>query len=306
VKSRQKIRYIDSIFEKDDQGSYTDNALLLQDLLRYSLVINQLPLVKTTPFKLRELQNWIVRNNKQIVDYWNETTRRSKTPYSNRVHAMEGKINDRFEILQELNLIHQSGTAPAEKVSIQVSSYEYAKAGVLLALIIKSMNLTRVIAISKKKDEITDLKRALNKIYRDIRMLFKLAYKIRKDSPASEIFYSIFFQKCEDKRFFNKLINRMQHVLSFDYDIRSIPDLLDRAIHDPLFGRKPYSFIDLSHTIIQELNYTTQKLFLYRLKISLENRFQDKLEDRTIRTRKYERFRFRLRRLYTNCHRRLL
>ena len=50
----RKIRYIDAIFEKDEKGKhYTGGALLLQDLLRYSLVINELPLKSDVPFKKR-------------------------------------------------------------------------------------------------------------------------------------------------------------------------------------------------------------------------------------------------------------
>ena len=70
----EKIPYINSIFEKDKRGRhYTEGALLLQDLLRYSLVINELPLKQSNPFKLRQLQNWVVRNNKKMVDHYNKT-----------------------------------------------------------------------------------------------------------------------------------------------------------------------------------------------------------------------------------------
>ena len=51
-------------------------ALLLKDLLRYSLEINEVPSRINTRFKKWELQNWIVRKNKEIVDYYNRTLNR--------------------------------------------------------------------------------------------------------------------------------------------------------------------------------------------------------------------------------------
>lgn len=158
----QKIRCIDAIFERDKKRKYyTEDALLLQDLLRYSSSITGGSPEKANPFKLRELQNWIVRNNKQIVDYWNASIRRRNTPYSNRVHAMGGKINNKFEILQELNLVRISGAVQAEKIiGLQVPRYEYTKSGILLALIIKGMNLIskerRTVEIGKQIDKILE------------------------------------------------------------------------------------------------------------------------------------------------------
>jgi glutathione peroxidase-family protein len=54
------------------------DALLLKDLLRYSLEINEVPSRINTRFKKWELQNWIVRKNNEIVDYYNRTLNRKK------------------------------------------------------------------------------------------------------------------------------------------------------------------------------------------------------------------------------------
>ena len=118
----EKIPYINSIFEKDKRGRhYTEGALLLQDLLRYSLVINELPLKQSqTPFKLRQLQNWVVRNNKKMVDHYNKTFALKRTRYSKRIHNNEEVINPRFQLLLQLNIIRVIGTVQAEKIRLQI------------------------------------------------------------------------------------------------------------------------------------------------------------------------------------------
>jgi hypothetical protein len=160
----RKIRYIDTIFEKDEKGKhYTVGALLLQDLLNYSLVINELPLKLNVPFKKRQLYNWIVRHNKEIVDYYKKTIHRNKTSYSNRIHAKEERLNDNFETLLRLNLIKIGGVAAAEKIGTPVSLYKYTKGGILLTLLTKSIDLKEVTFITT-----TAHKKQVDKINRDL------------------------------------------------------------------------------------------------------------------------------------------
>jgi hypothetical protein len=96
---------LDSIFEKkDEQGNYTNDALLCQDILLYFEVINK-TVLENNPFKLRELQKWIVENNKQITEYYQGF--KARTRITNKIHAKEGRIKNKFEGLLELSLITQ-------------------------------------------------------------------------------------------------------------------------------------------------------------------------------------------------------
>src|SRR5215831_4275181 len=116
VKTMEKIRYINDIFEMEEtKGCNTSDALLLQDLLRYSLEINEVPSRIETKFKKRDLQKWIVHNNQEIVDYYNKPTKRNTT-ISNRIHAREARLNDKFETLLKTNLVRLAGKAAAEKI----------------------------------------------------------------------------------------------------------------------------------------------------------------------------------------------
>jgi hypothetical protein len=211
---------------------------------------------------------------------------------------MEGKINNKFEILLELNLVRKNGSDASEKIKgLQIPLYKYSKSGILLALIIKSMNLRDVIAITKKEDTIAEYKKELDKIHGDIYEVFHFVYKIKNNSPAPDIFYSIFIQKCREKGIFDRLVHRIYLLLNWDYGIESFPGLLYRAIYKPPFFDKETQtdFTDVFHQAIEGLDQESQKLILYEIKIFAENKFERKLQEQTNLTRPYEEFRFKLR-----------
>jgi hypothetical protein len=75
-----------------------------------------------------------------------------------------------LQALIGLNLIHQCGTAPSEKLGnrLEVPIYEYTKGGIFLALVIKSMNITSELDITKKQETIAKLKKEPDKVRQDI------------------------------------------------------------------------------------------------------------------------------------------
>jgi hypothetical protein len=191
----EKIPYINSIFEIENK-----HHLLLQDLLRYSLAINELPLKQFKPFKLQEILNWIVRNNEKIKDRYDK----SHVRYSKRVHDNEEVIKPRFDLLLQLSLIRLVDFVKADKVNHQVPVYEYTESGILLALIIQGLNVKKVLAITKVKDKIVELEKELERVYQHIYEV--LAGKINNSSAAATIFYSILFRKLKEKGNFSKLV----------------------------------------------------------------------------------------------------
>jgi hypothetical protein len=285
---------LSNFFEKGKNGKYSNQACLSQDLLRYHSIINQTHL-QNNSFKFNKLLEWIVLNNNEITDEYQGS--KSHTTLSNKKHAHEERVKHFFQGLINLNLIRQSGTTHAKKLSnLEIPTYEYTKSGIFLVLIIKSMNLTNVIAITKKENTFVELKKQLDNVHSEIYEVFNLAYKINQDSPASDIFYSIYFQKSKDKQLFDKLVNRIQFILNWDHGIRSVPDLLERAIYDPFFEKRPRSdFTNLFYESIEGLDQENQKLILYEIKILAEGKFKGKLEEMTHLTRPYEEFRFNLR-----------
>jgi hypothetical protein len=275
----EKILYINSIFENENK-----HHLLLQDLLNYSLVINELPLKQYKRFKLQEILNWIVRNNKKIKDRYDK----SHIRYSKRVHDNEEGIKPRFDSLLQLNLICVAGFVKAEKVYHQVPVYGYTVSGFLLALIVKGLNLKEVIAITKGKDKIIELEKELKKVYQYIYEI--LAGKINDSSAAVTIFYSILFQKLKEKGNFSKLVESMYHIINTCNNIASVNELVTRATYSTFFDEQSETAI--FYETFEELDQDSKKLVLYKIKTSLENRFEDIQEELS---RKYEDFRFEMR-----------
>lgn len=84
--------------------------------------------------------------------------------------------------------------------------FEYTNGGILLRLILRSMELKEVIAITKKQDKNNEYSNQLKKIYQEIYDLFDLTLG-KKESPASNVFYFKLYQKCKERETFYKWLN---------------------------------------------------------------------------------------------------
>lgn len=171
---------------------------------------------------------------------------------------------------------------------MQVPIYEYTESGIVLALIIKGLNLKKVIAITKVKDKIVEDQRELEKVYQYIYEV--LSSKINDSSAAATIFYSILFQKLKKKGNFSKLVESMYNIINTCNNISSANDLVIRAMYSTFFDEQ--SETAMFYETFEELDQDSKKLVLYKIKMSLENRFEDIQEELS---RKYEEFRFDMR-----------
>ena len=288
----KKIGYINDIFEKEEgKERYTNDALLLQDLLRYSLEINEIPSRIDSHFKKRDLQKWIIRNNKEILDYYHKLSKRNTT-ISNRIHAREARMNDKFETLLRMNLIRSVGTAPAEKIMTPVTLYSYTKGGILLALISKTHDLQEVISITKSDTVINKYQNELDRIFQWVYEVFAIAFKANKNPSASEIFHSRLFEQLKIRGLIPVLVNRIYFTLVYDNNLLNFIDLLHRSLYSPFFNENSSSFVDAFYDTIESLDPEIKKLVLYQIKIVAENRFRYILENIP---RLYEELRFGLR-----------
>jgi len=288
----KKIRYINDIFETGEgKKRYTNDALLLQDLLRYSLEINDVPSRIDTRFKKRDLQKWIIRNNKEIVDYYNRLSKRNTT-ISNRIHAREARINDKFETLFHMNLIKTVGTARAEKINTPVTLYSYTRGGILLALISKTLDLQDVIAITKAETVINKYQNELDRIFQWIYEVFVIGFKANKNPSASEIFHSCLFEQLKIRALIPVLVNRIHFTVVYDNKLLNFVDLFHSSLYSPFLNENSSSFIDAFYDTIESLDPDIKKLVLHQIKIVAENRFRYILENIP---RQYEELRFGLR-----------
>jgi hypothetical protein len=288
----KKIRYIEAIFQKDPQTyRYISDALLLQYLLRYSEVVSK------SKFKKSQLYNWVIRNDPEYVEYYSGSSRRN-TPYNKRVHNHKEALDSNFEILLQMRLVRGAGVGPADKIPTTVMLFEYTNGGLLITLILRSMNLKEVIAITKEKDKINEHNKELDKIYQEIYDLFGLSLG-KKESPASNLFYFRFYQKCKARGIFYKVVERIHDIINSNNEITGISDLLYRAINAfHIFDKTlEADLLDTINETINELDKNVKKLFLYRMKMFTETNFENRLENigTELDSKEYEEFRFNLR-----------
>src|SRR5215217_7755638 len=93
---------IGSVFEKDEQGKYTDDAQLRQDILQYYHAKNK-TILSNEPFTLRDLQCWLVQNNLKIRE-----GSAAHTPTKTKIHKHATWIDGRFKDLIQFRLIGKS------------------------------------------------------------------------------------------------------------------------------------------------------------------------------------------------------
>ena len=281
---------ISAIFEKDKQGNYTSDAQLRQDILLYYQAINNTTL-SNNPFTLRDLQNWIVQNNKEIRERYVGFD--AHTPIRSRRYPHATRIEGKFNELIQLQLIRKSmreklystDSPYAEKVL-----YEYTRGGIFLALIIGS---------ARAKDKATENIRNLEKVHQNIYYcLVNLVFKINENSLASNIFYSNMFKKCKDKGVFDKFVDCVHHIINNTQNRNtSILNLFGHTVNFAFFNNeKPKATLtNILIETIEELEQKDQKLILNRLKMLAEEDYENSQEDLT---REYEEFRFELRNNY--------
>jgi len=284
-----QIVYISDIFERDKNNNYTKSARLYQDILGYNFVINET--LENGTFRLRDLQSWIVKNNLEIIDYYQGS--KSHTSISNRIHAREERINGMIKNLIQMRLIHESGTGIGRKVEIDIPLYSYTKAGRLIALIIKSMNLESEILFERDQYKIQNKK---NELQQNNQVIYELISSILtiQDYPSySNIFYSALFKKIKDKGVFDKFIHHIIDLYNSNISIKNIPHLFTYAVGMEFKDKEvSKNVLDLYRETIQELDPEDQAIVLYQLKLSTERRFEDK---NSYLSKHYEKQRFMFR-----------
>jgi hypothetical protein len=177
-KKAKIVQRIESIFERNGK-KYSNNALLYQDILRYSM---QLP--RTSPtmidvhgFTERQLAKWLIAHHKEYVEYYTDS--KANTPINVRIAYRLPRIKEKIRHLINFGLIRQVKTKPASTVNIDIPVYSLTVSGNFLACLLET-----------ESTEIEFKTRALNQLFRIIESYLKS----KENSRAS--FLLQFFINC--------------------------------------------------------------------------------------------------------------
>ena len=105
---------IDWIFEKGDDGNFTDEALLYQDILKHAIKLKSAEEKNSNDlsFSVYELAKWLRYNHKNYVDRYN------KEPLSNvqtEIESLQKGVGSKVDNLIQLELIKPIGTRQISK-----------------------------------------------------------------------------------------------------------------------------------------------------------------------------------------------
>ena len=255
--------YISDIFQKDeDRHHFTKEALLYQDILKYSY--------DNPNFKRNKLDNWLVRDNLEFVnDYKDLSTRGVR--YSTRIHAKKERIDCIFNNLIMAGLIEKSGTEPAEKQKrLEVDVHSSKKLGQLIWLVIKSMSLKNEIQQAKKEDNSELIQTKSEELSYDNQHIYELILSMiakGKDATYKSTLLKVFVEKLNRRGLFDNFVNYLIEACNSTnttiYDSSSLLSyVLDYMIN---VANNRSSFIDLWYESAIKLDPYSRRIFFYEI-----------------------------------------
>ena len=166
----------------------------------------------------------MVQNSNEIVEYYKDLSTQN-TPRSKRVSYRRERIKNKFEDLIKLNLVYVRGTGKAEKVNVDIPLYAYTKYGILLALVIKSQNLKRMLSLERDHNKVLNYQKDLEKNNVVIYELIDSILKIGEDYPYAYVFYKDLFSKIKEKGLFGKLVDHIILLCNSNLSIQNMGQL---------------------------------------------------------------------------------
>jgi len=127
VKKESRTPPIRAIFEKNENGFPTENALLYQGILNYPFKTGN------KRFKIRPLGIWLTRNHRDWKEYYDDPASTSKnTPYKARYENRKDRILAKVQHLLQMGLL-SSDTTKAEKIDTEIPLLELTGEGLFIS-----------------------------------------------------------------------------------------------------------------------------------------------------------------------------
>ncbi len=259
----KKILGINTIFQREKDGSFTGNALLYQDILLYPLKTNY------NEFRLYDLGYWLIKNNNEFSkarDLDLKYSSKKHTTVNYELEKRKERISERVKDLMQLDLIRIKGKVRAKKGPYPVDLFYYTTTGYITAYFIARFGNT-----DKYKRKV-----ATDKIYELIISApdyFQRSYK--------NIFQYKFLTRCKETGLFDKILDSMENLLTntrlmtlFNYfsTPRSIFSLLELSVLDIYVDKGLKS--DIWKTCVEIINSLDKKgrqILLFYEKMALED-----------------------------------
>ena len=229
------------IFDKDN-GKYTNDALLYQKILSFSLSG-----ADHKSFTRWIMCTWLKENHPRF-------SKRS-------VDSLQQLVGRKIEKLIELQLIHEIGTQSIGTATGQTPVYAFDPTSYFLGWLIESSSSDPA---SRSGD--------INKVFTILYLL------LETDTPSSmNIFLKSLARKIKQNDLFSHLVDYMIELLDSSSSIKDISDLIYQTFilkHADLNFIKKYN--ELWEGTLNELSSKVRQLVMFRIKLLYEQRMKER------------------------------
>ena len=239
---------IDWIFERRDNGNFTDEAVLYQDILKHAIVIKRSrdnENSKDYSFSLWELTKWLRYNHKNYMNRYNIK------PLSDpqiEIESLQKGTKSKVDNFIRLDLIKPTGTRQSKKGRALVTLYTYTEFGFLFAWTLES--------------DREDTTKVTSEAYDLIQSIFRTG----RYAPSSSIFYSDFFKMCKQAGKFQDIVDLINNYAASYYSaVTTIAEFIQQIQR---LDFKDYTQDNISSTFfivglnIQQVGFLKSSLWL--------------------------------------------
>lgn len=247
-----KTPTIQNILRKYKDGNYTKEALLYQDILRYSVGELEPTEKNILSFKLWELTEWLTTHNLEMAaDYKNPST--SHMGKTNKIHARIGRVKRHLDGLLYLGLIGEIGQARETKGEGSVTVYSYTEFGLLIALIVMTFS-------AEKKDKAN-------------RYIYKFfVHNLEKNPSSVDTFSLLLINKLQKDNLFEKYIDTLLETLGSRLAISDLNEFFDNSMSIGLNKEESTKFMKLRREAFEELTPDMKRYLMHKWKMEIERK----------------------------------
>ena len=269
--------YINQIFETDSNNHYTERALLYQNILEYSKIIEKevdeavdevwvegkkiekkrrLIRMDLDPpnFRIRELEHWLMKKNLQFLKFYRG--KRNRTTMSARIANNDQLIKKCIYDLERSHLLIKTATVESSKNKIHTPIYSLTEHGVIILYLIKYKN-----AQANNK----------SKIHAIIIELIK-RHLSNYDSYMAD-FLSLVYTKSMQKGLGNSMINLLSIIAhTNEYNVHTLSEMLNISLFKYTHDNQTRDyFVDIFVEVIDGLEEKMKQIIMFHFKADIEN-----------------------------------
>jgi hypothetical protein len=244
------IPSIPIIFARYNNKRYTRDALLYQDILRYS--VKELEPSVDYSFKLWDITDWLLSNNLEMAnDYLKSSS--SHMTKTNKIQARIGRVRRHINSLLYLGLLSEYTHTKQSRGHGTTPEYRYTEFGLLIALLVKAL-------VPEKRQKA-------------IRFIYKLFCKNYENNPSSlDRFCLALTNKLVKNNLFEHFIDGILQSMERNIPFSNLEDLFDHAVINEFDEKDSKRYLELRKEAFNELDPDMKKYFMHIQKLEIERK----------------------------------